>query len=86
MNKGFEKQAIPFQLALVIPYPAFPIAKGLLISVLNPARSEIRPSPADPLPLKTYFLPPYDWCEGTYCTYLTWGRKEEGIKHILGID
>jgi hypothetical protein len=86
LNKGFEKQAIPFQLALVIPYPAFPIAKGLLISVLNPARSEIRPSPADPLPLKTDFLPPYDWCEGTYCTYLTWGRKEEGIKHILGID
>jgi hypothetical protein len=39
----------------------------LLISVLNPARSEIRSTgfPAYPLPLKTDFFPPYDWCEGT---------------------
>jgi hypothetical protein len=39
LNKGFEKQAIPFQLA---PYPAFPIAKGLLISVLCLTRQDPR--------------------------------------------
>ena len=56
------------------------IAKGLLISVLNPARSEIRPSPAYPLPLKTDFD-------------LTTGVKEliahiahgEGKKHIFSM-